>query len=412
MSASVSSTSRRTFLLSRGRMAAAIAVAPGVLAGCAGRFIERSAAYAAWQYPDPSLPPSLRVVHAALLAANPHNTQPWRFQVDESRVVVLRDPTRSLGPMDGHHRELHIGLGCAIENAVLAVHAMGHTPQVQLRESLDTSVDETGNAVDAFDENADAVAVLSWGSDARAGESHPAPELHDAVSTRHTHRAAFADLPLPPDVAEGLAELARAFEAVGVGLTLLQAPDRIRRFARHSIAATEAIVADTPMNEASDAWFRYTRREIERHKDGVTLEVQGMSSAAMAGARAIGQPEPEKAGEYWIRNTERQLSSLSAVALLSSTDRLSLHQQLSVGRLYQRVALQLELWGLASHPINQLAERQDREEISGLPPVSTEALAGLLDPEAPRGTQMLFRIGFPVDPVHPAPRRPVAEVRA
>ena len=56
------------------------------------------------------------LVRAGILAASPHNTQPWRFRVSPTRVELYADPARSLGAFDPYLREMHIGLGCAVEN--------------------------------------------------------------------------------------------------------------------------------------------------------------------------------------------------------------------------------------------------------------------------------------------------------
>ena len=77
-------------------------------------------AYAAWDQAVPAIGNPLGLVRAAVLAANAHNAQPWHFAVTPHRIDVFADPTRTLGTMDPLRREMHLSLGCAIENLVLA----------------------------------------------------------------------------------------------------------------------------------------------------------------------------------------------------------------------------------------------------------------------------------------------------
>ena len=74
----------------------------------------------------------LDLVRAAILAANPHNTQPWLFQVTPSQINLFADRRRNIGAIDPFLREMHIGLGCALENLLLAAAANGYTTQVTL----------------------------------------------------------------------------------------------------------------------------------------------------------------------------------------------------------------------------------------------------------------------------------------
>jgi hypothetical protein len=50
------------------------------------------------------------LVRAAILATNPHNTQPWGFRVSASAVDMYADPSRNIGAMDPYRREQFTGL--------------------------------------------------------------------------------------------------------------------------------------------------------------------------------------------------------------------------------------------------------------------------------------------------------------
>ena len=84
----------------------------------AGRPTPEGDAYAPWRlWDDPSIRGTpLALVAAGVLAANPHDTQPWLFAVSADAIEIFADLSRNLGAMDAYLREMHLGLGCAIEN--------------------------------------------------------------------------------------------------------------------------------------------------------------------------------------------------------------------------------------------------------------------------------------------------------
>jgi len=83
-----------------------------------------------WRAPEIKDTP-LALVAAGILASNPHNTQPWIFRIRDAEVEVLADTRRNLGSFDPYLREAHIGLGCAIENMMLAAQANGFTATLE-----------------------------------------------------------------------------------------------------------------------------------------------------------------------------------------------------------------------------------------------------------------------------------------
>jgi hypothetical protein len=70
------------------------------------------------------------LVGYAILAPSTKNTQPWRFQVDGGEVGIWRDTSRWLRVADRDQRELHISLGCALENLLVAAEHFGLSHEV------------------------------------------------------------------------------------------------------------------------------------------------------------------------------------------------------------------------------------------------------------------------------------------
>ncbi len=71
----------------------------------------------------------VNLVRAAILAANPHNSQPWLFHVTRTQIDLYADLQRNIGTVDPFLREMHLGLGCALENLLVAAPANGYTPR-------------------------------------------------------------------------------------------------------------------------------------------------------------------------------------------------------------------------------------------------------------------------------------------
>src|SRR5271155_4326131 len=74
----------------------------------------------------------LALVAAAVLAANPHNTQPWLFHVRQDSIEIYADLARNLGAMDAFVREMHLALGCAVQNLLLAAPPNGFDTELDV----------------------------------------------------------------------------------------------------------------------------------------------------------------------------------------------------------------------------------------------------------------------------------------
>ena len=117
------------------------------------------------------------LVHAAVLAANAHNTQPWRFSLSEGVVEVRADLERHIGSFDPFRREMHQSLGCAIENLVQAALAQGLEARV---ETFPAPLPPKGD---------DALAARVHLASAAVRET----EFFGAIARRHTNRGTYDD---------------------------------------------------------------------------------------------------------------------------------------------------------------------------------------------------------------------------
>jgi hypothetical protein len=150
-------------------------------ANAEGQILPEGDAYAPWGlWNDPSLRGApLALVAAAVLAANPHDTQPWLFRISDDAIEVFADLSRNLGAMDAFVREMHSGLGCAIENMLVAAGPNGYDAEVAAVEG----------SLANFTERRSPVAAASVRLKKRAPS---APDgLYNAIALRHTNRYAY-----------------------------------------------------------------------------------------------------------------------------------------------------------------------------------------------------------------------------
>jgi hypothetical protein len=337
--------------------------------------------------------PASSIIHSAILAANAHDTQPWKFRVDAQRVDIYADTERHLGAMDPFRREMHLSLGCALENALLIARSLGYGAAVEVA---------SGSLQNGRVDSLQRVASIHL-TQQRADVS----PLVTAIPHRHTNRHPYeADRPVS---AETLGQLSAIAENGGARLTWIRDGAARRDFAAATVAATTSIVADPVMIGDSDRWFRNSDAEIEQHRDGPTLYCAGLSPLLLTFARLVPVSQ-ESAHRHWIDQTrEAQLGNFPVIGLITVNDLYDREQALAAGRLWQRLHLQGTLLGLGMQPLNQLPECVDRELQLGKPETYRKVLAGFCDDLASRAT-FAFRVGWPTRRAPASPRRALQAV--
>ena len=251
-------------------------------------------AYDAWRDWEQGQGP-VALVSAAILAANPHDSQAWVFRTTPSSVDVFADRTRALGTTDPFDREMYVGLGCALE-----------------------------------------------------------------------------------------------------------------------VDAARAITDDEQQSRDSFKLFRSSWDDIQRHKDGLTLDTQGLSALTTAAAKLLPAPDRKAGDKFWIDQTRNtHTKTAAAYGIVAVPDAGASAHRLTGGRLLERIHLWAAANGIAPQHMNQITERADRERQLRLPPRFGTAVQALI-PDEGWEPLVAFRVGYAKgdDGRRRSPRRPAGEVVA
>lgn len=351
--------------------------------------IGQGPAYEPWTNWRDAATPAERIVAAGILASNPHNSQPWIFRITETTIDLFADRTRQIGTVDPFLREMYIGLGCALENTLLAAQAEGFTATLGLMP-------------DPADESHAARIELV--------PSSPLPsDLYSAIPNRHTDRGAYdTTRPLTSETFEAIASLVTEAD---VRLFWYKDETARAQFSQVANEATEALISDDEQSADSHRWWRQDWGQLQERADGITLDTQSLGPITTV-AKILPDLPREQNDVSFARNVrEVMLPTAAAFGILAVIDRTDNVQRLNCGRAWERLHLWATTQGLAMQPLNQMCERVDRELQLGSKSVIGDAVRRLLNDDA-RQAIMPFRVGYPTQKTKLSPRRGLEKVVA
>jgi nitroreductase len=306
------------------------------------------------------------VLTLAARAPSVHNTQPWRWRVDDASLHLYADSERQLPNTDPDGRDLILSCGTALQHCVIAFAAVGWLSKVTRLPDPDDANYLAAIELSPYPANAVDIALAA------------------AIPRRRTDRRHYSSWPVP------IGDIAlMAARAVRNGVTLCQVED---------LDKLNKIVAES----VSEHFNRDYLAEL-------TAWSGRYASVAGVPAHSTPPPDPDAkipgrlfAGPMLAMPPESSPADDNAVVLALGTradDRLA---QLRAGEATSVVLLTATSMGLASCPVTEPLEIADTRES-----VRSDIFGGADYP------QMLLRVGWaPInaDPLPATPRRELSEI--
>jgi nitroreductase len=347
-----------------------------------------------WRRNSPDGP--LAMVRAAILAASPHNTQPWLFKVTSSQIELYLDTARNVGALDPYLREEHIGIGCALENLMLAAAANGYAATLTLVSGKLSPI-ATGSRPNL-------VARVDL-----AVSKRQESELYDAIPRRHTNRSPYRpEKSIPPLFMSELSSLGK--DEAGVRLFLLTDAQDRKRFTEISSAANTELYSDPEVERSSERWIRTEWSDVQKYRDGLTIDAFGLSPIATAVSKIMPLWMFRRIATRTQKTTYSDLMlSAPLIGIIGVRDRYDQEDCMRAGRIWQRIHLLATARGLAARPSNEAVETVDHERFRGKEARQAGLLAGIIG-DATWQPTFVFYMGYPMRTAPASPRRPIDDV--
>ncbi len=363
---------RRTLLIGGGSVVALAGVSAAYVAlRTRDDMADYQAAVAASRRVLKEQPEAQDLIRYATLAANSHNSQPWRFRATPSGIDILPDPARRLSAVDPDDHHLFASLGCAAENLAIAEATRG-TPGAL------TFAPENGGTL-RFD---------------RGGSAQAEPALFAAIPKRQSTRADYNGKSVR---AVDLTKLSSAAAVPGVDLLLITDRPKLNQVRDLVLAGNSAQMADAAFVRELKAWLRFSPAHALQTGDGLFSATSGNPALpewlgpTMFDVMFKAKAENDKYA--------RQIATSAGIAVFIAQGEGPEHW-VQAGRACQRFALAATALGLKHAFLNQPVEvarlRPDLAALIGMPG---------------RRPDIVMRFGY--GPALPySARRPVAAVMA
>jgi hypothetical protein len=278
--------------------------------------------------------PELRdYVRFGTLAANSHNTQPWKFRLGADTIELLPDFSRRTPIVDPDDHHLFITLGCAAENVVIAANASNRPAEMSVR---------TNGSV-----GTEIRILLAQGPGGAHGTD---AALCKAIPARQSTKSEYDGQALS---GSELRQLEEAAALPGVDVLLITDRPAMEQALEWIQAGNSAQMDSPAFVRELKQWIRYNPAAALASGDGLFSGCAGSPSAPTWLGPMIFDLAFRKDSEN--RKYARQLRSSAGLAVFVA-EQEGPEGWIQVGRSFERFALQATVLGIRHAHLNMPIE--------------------------------------------------------
>lgn len=298
-----------------------------------------------------------QIVEDAARAPSGHNTQPWKFEVQENRITIRPNFKRRLKVVDPDDHALYISIGCALENLILSAKAHKFFPKVSSNFSM----------------GEDEIVVYLIPS-----QKVEKDELYDYIRQRQCTRSAYDDLPVESSVLEGLSQ---EVKNESVDILYFTGREEIRELEPFIIEASNLQFRNKDFVNELVSWIRFNKKEALQKGDGVWSSCMGLPNIPKSLGNLIMKKfvSSKSEAERW-----KKLIYQSAGFALFVVKRNTKEDWVKLGRSFQRFGLKATQLNLKHAHVNMPCEEL----------AVRKKLSGALGIEAGKEPLLLVRFGY------------------
>ncbi|HBF39203.1 MAG TPA: hypothetical protein DDW50_18020, partial [Firmicutes bacterium] len=270
------------------------------------------------------------IIHYGSLAPSTHNAQMWKVKMmGENKIQVIVDPQHILPQVDPENRETLISLGAFIENMVEAAPCFGLQPEVSLQAQ---------NPADPE------IAELTF----YPKSDLPVSDVLENIKNRHTIRTPYLRRPLTE-------QDLKWFQTFGTEVHYFAFSTREGQYIEEAILqATKQQTANDKKQKELAGLFRFSKKEAEKEKDGLTPEAMGLSGIVKWFVSTFFSHDTVMSKSFrqqTVAITKKQVESCSGFVLLTADDN-SAASLVQSGRSLEKFLIISTREKLAVHPMS------------------------------------------------------------
>jgi hypothetical protein len=286
-------------------------------------------------------PDEKEILFLASLAPSGHNTQPWFVQyLEPYRWIIGNDRTKWLPAVDPTQRETLLSIGAFIQNLDYAAGSFGYVCEWILLAA--TNQDDRVMEV-----------KLSKSTSVKAFDI-------TKIKNRRTIRSGFLSDVLKPEDIKDLVDSEPEF------IHYLPSKSKASQFINEQTIEANQLQTDRdPAQQELADWIRFSNRDAEKHRDGLTtasMEIEGGAGWVVRNFYGRDSVMKQDFRSRGIDQIKQEVATSAGWILITSKEN-SVTALLETGRRMQRLFLKVREKSIAIHPMTQILEEASTRKI-------------------------------------------------